>query len=196
MDGLQHKAFVKLLGLQYTIVYKKGLDNRAADALSRKSVHEEVHAVSQSRPRWLEVITVGYTQDAETKKLLAELSITRTNEKGFSLVDGLIRFKGRIWLGNHSEAHTAILTALHSSGLRGHNGITATYNKIRALFAWASLKLDVKEYVTKCQVCQQAKPELDKALGLLQPLPIPDQAWHTISTDFVEGLPRYNPSHC
>uniref|UniRef100_A0A453NC74 Reverse transcriptase RNase H-like domain-containing protein n=1 Tax=Aegilops tauschii subsp. strangulata TaxID=200361 RepID=A0A453NC74_AEGTS len=31
----QQKAFTKLLGLQYSIRYKKGIDNNAADPLSR-----------------------------------------------------------------------------------------------------------------------------------------------------------------
>jgi hypothetical protein len=34
-----------------------------------------------------------------------------------------------------------------------------------------------------------------KPPGLLEPLPIPDQAWDTVSLDFIEGLPtsdRYN----
>ena len=41
----------------------------------------------------------------------------------------------------------------------------------------------------QCQTCQQAKTERIQSLGLLQPLPIPDQAWDIISLDFIEGLP-------
>lgn len=66
-DGLQHKAFVKLLGLQYKILYKKGVENKAADALSRRQSHEEIHAISVSRPKWLEIIVEGYQQDDHTK---------------------------------------------------------------------------------------------------------------------------------
>jgi hypothetical protein len=35
----QQKVFTKLLGLQSKIIYKKGVDNRVVDALSRKSFH-------------------------------------------------------------------------------------------------------------------------------------------------------------
>ena len=35
----QQKVFTKLLGLQYKVVYKKGVENGVADALSRKSHH-------------------------------------------------------------------------------------------------------------------------------------------------------------
>jgi len=41
-EGLQQKAFIKLLGLQYKISYKKGNENKAADALSRQP---EFHSV-------------------------------------------------------------------------------------------------------------------------------------------------------
>jgi hypothetical protein len=41
------KVFTKLLGLQYKIVYKKGTENRVANALSKR-VHEvnELSAIS------------------------------------------------------------------------------------------------------------------------------------------------------
>lgn len=48
----------------------------------------------------------------------------------------------------------------------------------------------VHSFVSSCSICQQAKPDRAKYPGLLQPLPVPDGAWQTISMDFVEGLPK------
>lgn len=190
LEGMQQKAFIKLLGLQYKITYKKGLDNKAADALSRQPEHSQVFAISSSTPRWLEIIIEGYQQDDESKKLLAELAISGSNDKGFALVDGIIKYKDRIWLGHHKEAQQAVLLALHSSGLGGHSGMTATYQKVNALFVWPLMRKDIQDYVAKCEVCAQAKSEHCRLPGLLQPLPIPPTAWHTISLDFIEDLPK------
>ncbi|GMJ01176.1 hypothetical protein HRI_003786800 [Hibiscus trionum] len=57
------------------------------------------------------------------------------------------------------------------------------------------MKKQVKTYVLSCDVCQRTKDEHILKSGLLQPLPIPSQAWETISMDFIEGLPiskRFN----
>ena len=83
-----------------------------------------------------------------------------------------------------------MLLALHSSGLGGHSGITATYQKIKSLFAWPHMKHDIRKYIDACNICQQAKVEHTKTPGTLQPLPIPTHAWTIISLDFVEGLPK------
>lgn len=104
--------------------------------------------------------------------------------------DGILRLKDRIWVGNNLLAQNHILQALHASGLGGHSGIYATYHRIKSLFAWPKLKEAVTAFVQQCQVCQQAKVEHVKLPGLLQPLPVPDQAWSTVILDFIEGLPK------
>ena len=67
-EGMQHKAFLKLLGLQYKILYKKRLENKVADALSRQTEPGTVAAISTNTPRWLEIIVEGYTKDDQTKQ--------------------------------------------------------------------------------------------------------------------------------
>ena len=81
------------------------------------------------------------------------------------------------------------MQALHSSGIGGHSGIQGTYHKVKALFAWPKLKASVTRFVQQCSICQQAKGEHVKLPGLLQPLPVPKQAWSVVSLDFIEGLP-------
>lgn len=63
LEGMQHKAFIKLLGLQYKIIHKKGVENQAADALSRQPDTPSLLAMSSLTPRWLEIIVEGYHQD-------------------------------------------------------------------------------------------------------------------------------------
>jgi hypothetical protein len=184
---IQQKAFFRLLGLQYKVVYKQGKHNIAADALSRRP--NTVCAISVARPRWMEIVIEGYEKDEQTKKLYAELCLQGSNAQGFALVDGVIRHQGKIWLGNHKEAQQAVLTALHNSGLGGHSGGLVTYHKVKQMFAWPHMKQDITKYVQHCTVCQQAKSEHTKLPGKLQPLPIPPEAWHTVGLDFIEGLP-------
>ncbi|KAK1685027.1 hypothetical protein QYE76_045875 [Lolium multiflorum] len=189
---MQHKAFIKLMGLQYKLVYRKGKENSAADALSRLPADNALYAISLSRPKWLESITEGYAADEQAKALLQELSLSSPNKNGYSLQQGLIRYKDRLWLGNNTEAHQAILLSLHNSGIGGHSGFLATYQIIKELFAWPKMKEHVRQYVQQCTVCQQAKSENVRTPGLLSPLPIPTEAWNTISMDFVSGLPKSN----
>uniref|UniRef100_A0A0A9AW74 Uncharacterized protein n=1 Tax=Arundo donax TaxID=35708 RepID=A0A0A9AW74_ARUDO len=51
-----------MLGLQYKICYKKGQENRIADALSRVSINseQEIMSMTSVQPTWLQEVTVSY----------------------------------------------------------------------------------------------------------------------------------------
>ena len=185
----QQRVFTKLLGLQYKIIYKKGLDNNAADALSRCPTTDKLLAISTVQPQWLEEIQSSYVSDPVATKLLSQLAIHPEGVPQYSLAHGIIRYKGKIWLGQNKELHDKVFHALHSSALGGHSGAPATYYRIKHLFFWPNMKSDIWSLVHSCVICQKAKPDRSKYPGLLQPLPVPSAAWDIISMDFVEGLP-------
>ena len=58
-----------MLGLQYKNFYKKGYENKVADALSRvqEPTTQEVLAVSQLQPAWLQTVIDGYQTNTELK---------------------------------------------------------------------------------------------------------------------------------
>lgn len=64
------------------------------------------------------------------------------------------------------------------------------------MFAWKGMKSAVRDFVSTCITCQQAKPDRARLPGLLQPLPVPTAAWQVVSLDFVEGLPRSANVNC
>ena len=54
---------------------------------------------------------------------------------------------------------------------------------------------DIREYVRHCDVCQRTNYRREKPAGLLQPLPVPDRRWDSISMDFVVELPSTRSGH-
>jgi hypothetical protein len=81
---------------------------------------------------------------------------------------------------------------IHDSLASGHMGFERTLKRARRDFFWVGMKSDIQTYIRHCEVCQRAKGENTKPLGLLQPLPIPTRPWSSISMDFIEGLPKSN----
>lgn len=113
-----------------------------------------------------------------------------TNDQGRTLQQGVIRQRGRLWIGTNSALQTKLISALLHSAVGGHSGATATYHRVRKLFTWPGLKRAVEDFVRQCTICQHAKHERTHLVGKLQPLPIPQEPWHDLTMDFVKGLPK------
>jgi hypothetical protein len=70
---------------------------------------------------------------------------------------------------------------------------------IGRMFWWKSLAGDVAGFVSTCVACQGNKARRHKPYGLLQPLPVLEKPWHTVTFDFIVKLPkmsRGNDSIC
>ncbi|XP_073367864.1 uncharacterized protein [Aegilops tauschii subsp. strangulata] len=112
---LQRKAMTKLVGLQFCFQYRRGLDNRAADALSHVGKQFEVAVLSACQPAW-------------------QLIVHSPDEHGYELYRGTIRRQNRLWIGANSALRTKLIAALHCSAVGGHSGNTATYQRVRKHF--------------------------------------------------------------
>lgn len=180
-----------MLGFDYTIIHKKGSENRAADALSRQQeVESSCAAVTIIQPEWMKEVIVSLEGDKEAEKLINQLSIDKSSSPPFSLDNGLLRHNQRIYVGRNGNLKTRIIEQLHSIGLGGHSRITGTYRRVSLYFYWPNIRTDIQSYVQQCDICQKHKTENVATPGLLQQLPIPNGAWQDISMDFITGLPK------
>jgi transposase InsO family protein len=198
-----------LLGYPFVVEYKKGKENLVADALSRQADSElflEIDkagrmednggallwAISFPSPTWLVELKQSYADEPATKQLLDTLIQGQVEHQHYSLQNGLILFKNRIYLGPQCILKQKVLSLIHDSPLRGHSGYLKTLQRAKRDWYWQGMKQDIKTYIKDCDTCQRIKTETTKPAGLLQPLSIPYRPWHSISMDFIEGLPNSN----
>jgi hypothetical protein len=67
----QMKLYTRLVGLQFKVVYKPGVTNLAADALScHPQPPAQLNAVSYASPSWLAEVSAGHADDPVSRSLV------------------------------------------------------------------------------------------------------------------------------
>jgi hypothetical protein len=138
----------------------------------------------------MEQVTTSYEEDPHCLEMLEKLSIDSGAIPNYTLENGIIRYKKKLFIGAAGNLRQQLLESFHNSSLGGHSGEGATYKRLQLICHWTKMQQHVKEFVKSCPICQKIKSENIPYPGLLAPLPLPDMAWTHISMDFVEGLPK------
>jgi hypothetical protein len=137
-----------MMGLQYTVVYKKGALNGAADALSHRPPHASVvFAITQVQPVWLEQVIASNQNDSFAQEKLRKLACDPLSVPHFSLSVGVLRYDNRIWVGSDPLMQCQLISAFHDSLVGGHSGFPVTYRRVVSLFKWTGMKSVVREFV-------------------------------------------------
>jgi hypothetical protein len=104
--------------------------------------------------------------------------------------EGVLWYKGRIFVPNVKELKVKILREAHESAYSIHPGGNKMYHDLKATYWWYGMKRGVAENVALCDTCQRVKADHQQPAGLLQLLQVPEWKWEEIAMDFIVGLPE------
>ena len=162
--------------------------NQVADALSHKQVLEYVAAFTSIESNFVERIKESSKLDATYKKLVQD--VTAGLVRRYWLEDGLLYVKGGKLYVLNGKIRRELLKETHDSQWAGHPGKERMNALLSCSYYWPKMELDIELYVKTCLVCQQDKGITQKEVDLLQPLPIPENLWVSVSMDFNTDLPK------
>ncbi|KAJ9514002.1 hypothetical protein QJQ45_021113 [Haematococcus lacustris] len=101
---------------------------------------------------------------------------------------------GRVVVPDDAALRKRVIYTMHDTRSAGHLGMTKTLEQLKRWFTWPGVSEDVKSYVRSCHSCQVNKSSAKKRAGLLQPLPIPERPWDSVSMDLIVKLPASGPN--
>jgi hypothetical protein len=183
----QHHWVGKLLGFDFTVEYKAGSTNIVADALSRRDTEEpEIHAISGPTFDFVGRLRQAQTSDPALVALSDEIKAEQLAGE-WALLDGMVTFKGRLYIPPASPLLHEIIAAVHDNG---HEGVQRTLHRLRRDFHAPNIRREVQDYIRACATCQRFKSDHLHPAGLLLPLPVPTAVWTDIGLDFIEALPK------
>jgi hypothetical protein len=193
LNARQARWMALLSDFDFELKHIKGKENRVAYTLTRsmKMIHLAVVSICETDVRE----RVGNAQ--ETYELFKTVTSYLRQEpigikyEGYQMLyEGLLTYINRLYIPNCGNLKRFIMDELHKRPYIGHPSYQKMITATRKQFYWLGLKKDIGDYLAKCLECQQVKEEHRHTIGLLQPLPIPEWKWKTISMDFIIGLPK------
>jgi len=92
----------------------------------------------------------------------------------WSNIDGLLRFREKIYVLRSSDLHRQIVALCHDTQIAGHPGCWKTLELVSWNYWWPQMFRYIGQYMSTCDLCLQTKPWQHSPVGELQPLSMPD----------------------
>ena len=154
------------MGYSFLVEYKKGKENKVADALSKRfeasdastfdplsaiePYHAQLYLISFPCPTWLDVIKDGYGTDLEYQRLFS--AAPNPTSPHFSLQNGILLYKGKVFLSSGSPLKPLFLQQACDSPLGGHSEYLKTMHHVQQDLFWYGMKKDIKEHIDRKSV--------------------------------------------
>lgn len=117
---------MKLLGYDYSILYKKGKEIIAADALSRKGESIQMCSISGLRSSLLDEVKSSWLTDPQLQSLIQSIQAAKCSKPYYQYTAGVLSRKGKLIVGADTTLRKKLIAYFHESSLGGHSGINAT----------------------------------------------------------------------
>lgn len=191
----------RLLNYTFTVQYRKGEQNKVADALSRNPLdtsepsfafEEEVVAQVEAMISKLEVQqattcntalrqVMEYTINSwpARKQLPKELHPYYEVRSELSVVDSILLRGDQVVLP--SQLQKQALALAHA----GHPGIVRMQDLIRCTYWWPAFRKHVEQYVSDCQICNSADKSAKSQQGPIEPTEYPPRPWVKVAVDIM-----------
>ena len=133
----QRRCMELLHEYNFTIEYHPRKENVVADALNWKSL---AATISLLQTNIANLIRQSSRTDPFYNRIVSILLVTNKLEKdlciieGFHLEEGLLYYKGRVYIPTDKELKLNILTEAHDIPTAAHPGYIKTYNTLRKSF--------------------------------------------------------------
>ena len=151
-------------------------------------MQEYVAGLTRVESDFLDRIKESAKLNATYQKLVQD--VTAGLVRYYWLEDGLLYAKGGKLYVPSGKIRRELLKETRDPQWAGHPGKDRIYALLSRSYYWPKIELDIELYVKTCLVCQQDKGLTQKEASLLQPLPILESQWVSVSIDFITGLPK------